>query len=90
MSSFQKKGYVRRSAINNFKGLRNNQQKKSERYLSTAKSMQKLRLSMHYFPINIKVFLGVRLHKNTQTWHVPKHWCPKIQEKQININQVPN
>ena len=41
--------------IKYFKGLRNNQQKKSERYLSTAKSMQKLRLSMHYFPINIEV-----------------------------------
>ena len=42
--------------IKYFKGLRNKQKKKSEKYLSTAKSMQKLCLSMHYFPINIRVY----------------------------------
>ena len=36
--------------IKYFKGLRNKQQKEYD-----AKSMQKLRLSMHYFPINIEV-----------------------------------
>ena len=37
--------------IKYFKGLRNKQQKEYD-----AKSMQKLRLSMHYFPINIEVY----------------------------------